>query len=92
MACCIELTCYKSGSKAAERCAYLMAACREPFSDKAYDSCINACKLFGKLDIVCAAEKAALCLRLVFPCNSEKVERINIPKTYVKKLILCSFH
>ena len=79
----IELSGYESGKQTSDGCANLMAAGGEPLTYEADDLRVNAGQLLGQYEEVRLSELAAFLLRFVMPCNSEKVQGIDIPQTYI---------
>ncbi len=84
----VIVTCNKLWNEASEGSSNLVTASREPLSNECKNSCLYAGKLRWKFDNVRFSEKSAGFLRLIVPVNSEKVNRVNIPKTCFSKLVL----
>ena len=65
-----------------------MASCWKPFTNHAYDLCFDTGQFRRNYDVIGLTEQSAAFFRFVSPCNTEKVERIDIPKADILKLLL----
>src|SRR5665647_9703 len=80
MPCGVEAAGDYPGGKTSVCGTYFMCACGKPFAEKNDNTRFHPCEGCRKLDEVNIAVEAALFNRLIFPCNTKEVKRIDIPQ------------
>ena len=84
----VKLAGDQAGHQAAVGGAHLVAARGEPLADEAEDAGLDAGQGAGQLDVVHAAELAAVHDGLVVPGDAEQVQGVHVPEAHVLQSFL----